>query len=84
MVKWESRWDFQGVWEGWKAAFGFPPAVISTVRCAVTAEKNGKHRAVAENAVNEMVRCLISTPKVGDCVGRFKEDHRYADLFGWH
>jgi hypothetical protein len=34
VVMWESRRDLQGVWEGWKAAFGFPGfpyAVISMV-----------------------------------------------------
>ena len=55
------RRDFQGVLEGWKAAFGFPSfpsVVISTVRYAVTAEQNGKHRAVAENAVSKGARNL--------------------------
>ncbi|ADW71047.1 hypothetical protein AciX9_4276 (plasmid) [Granulicella tundricola MP5ACTX9] len=35
-----------------------------------------------DNPVNEMVRRLISTQKVGDCVGRFKEDYRHADSPG--
>jgi hypothetical protein len=39
---------------------------------------------VGHNPVNEMVRRLISTLMVDDCFGRFKEDHRYADTFGWH
>src|ERR1700704_6385637 len=39
---------------------------------------------VAANPVNEMVRRLVSTEGVGDGVGRFMEDHRYADSFGWH
>jgi len=40
---------------------------------------------VLENGVTEMVRRLIFHLCVVDLVGRLlREDHRYADSFGWH
>jgi hypothetical protein len=66
-------------------AFEFTRSYGYTTSQALKSHRNSKSNLRGmhpENGVTEMVRRLNFTVGVEDLVGRFKEDHRYADSFG--